>query len=195
MAYTTLANIKARLGITDSSKDAVITDILTNAIGIVESYCKQQFTGAPIVLTNEVHDLEQKNGSGMNMTFMLRHIDVASIQALRLNGAVAVTVDPSFYKWTVEGRVDIIGSITESQVRNYDDYNYFSVDYTYNSATPPDINEAISQIVTNVYRNRTGGISTQEKIGDYEIRFNPQVVDYLTADVKLILNMHRVRRV
>lgn len=39
MAYPTLANIKARLGITDSAQDDFLTSALSAARGAVESYC------------------------------------------------------------------------------------------------------------------------------------------------------------
>lgn len=192
MAYSTLSDLKARLGISDSSHDAQLQSILNGAIGIVESITGRNFTGTPVTVTDELHDMDAFTNTRNNFILMLNNADVTELTSLKLNNDV---VDSANYSWNSLGRIVLIGSYFDRAHRSYDDYDVVKVTYKHGGSTPAAINEAILQIAASTYNNRVDGVK-KESIGRYSYEVgNVAGGEAVPADVLKILKSYRIRRV
>lgn len=185
MAYPTLSDLKARLKITDSTADTVLTAILNGSVAWVESYTGRSFSGVEQTVTDEEHDLNAITQTTDSSVVMLRNIDVTAVTSVSLGDAV---LDSSEYIWNSLGRVVIYGRIFDVANLNFDDFAYIKVTYKHNKATPADISEAILTLAMTSWNDTlqqnsstassgvgsssssSAGATTSEKIGDYTIQ-------------------------
>lgn len=201
-AFTTLARAKAFLGISGDSKDTVLTMLINQITGTIESYCGRRFLRQ--TFTDEEYD-----GTGRE-ELVLKQYPVTSITRLQVNTAGDNsdswdTINSSDYFWYEEGRL----RLNNSQDRFLDrDAGYFLdhpqkyrvtyvagylIDFdqenTPASHTLPQEIEYVTLKLLSAYMNtrQSEGLSSA-KVGDVAMSFKGEIMK--DDEVKEILGKY-----
>lgn len=76
-ALTSLTRLKSRLGITDSSQDTVLTQLINECTDVIQGFCARRFIET--TYENEAYD----GGDGLRTSLMLNNFPVSSITRLQ----------------------------------------------------------------------------------------------------------------
>jgi hypothetical protein len=154
-ALTTLANLKAYLGITVADDDLLLESLIDRATDIIETICNRPFKNAdagdlPVAQT------EYFNGDGRSK-FFLKYYPISSITSIhddpdRVYGADTLIDSDEYAFWADEGIVEFDGSgLAGSGVKN------IKIVYKggYTAATLPyDIEQICIELVAILYKMR-----------------------------------------
>jgi uncharacterized phiE125 gp8 family phage protein len=167
-ALTTLANVKAILGITAATYDDILENYIDAATEAIENYCNRRFLST--VHTNEIYD-----GTGSKY-LVLRHYPI-----ITFTSAQKLISDYESNDWedletewlqhqATNGRVFYEGGFHEG-------FSNYRFTYTAGYVTiPNDVRDACEKLVVEWYNNRTkaSGV-TSERLGEYAISYSPTV--------------------
>ena len=158
-ALVSLEDVKEALGITDNTKDSILTNYINRATDAIEKYCSRRF--AFDTYTNQEYD-----GTGTNR-INLKNYPIISLTSLeeRTSGFSNTsweTIDADFYKdLDNEGQVYFTGGFTRG-VRNY--RVTYSAGYT---TIPNDLQQACITLVSFFdNQTRSSGMKS-ETLGEY----------------------------
>ena len=141
---TTLASLKAYLGITDSAKDALLQSLITGASAAVEA-----LIGRPLLSASYT---EKVDGNG-KARMMFPHFPVTAVASVKVNG-VAVSAAPANNFTSPGYRFDETMLILQG---SRFDAGFRNIELTYNAGyatIPADIQMAVNKIVGGKYRER-----------------------------------------
>src|SRR3990167_8793398 len=101
-AFTTLARAKAFLGISNDSKDTLLTILINHITGFIEAYLKRS-------LLSQTYTNEEYDGTGTE-TLVLKQFPVTAISSLQVNTSGDSsdswqTIDSQNYFWYADGRI------------------------------------------------------------------------------------------
>lgn len=178
MSLTTLAAVKAYLGITAATQDALLAALIDRGSAFAESYCGR--TIASTVYSNEAYDYK-RDGNGRDMIF-LRQVPVITFSSLSDKGTV---IDPTNYVIdTRVGIVRLVNGLTFSQ-------NPQAVLATYTAgfaSTPVDLEGAVIELVASKFKLKDRiGLAGQTIAGEsisYSIKDIPD-------GVKAVLDIYK----
>lgn len=195
---TTLSALKAELGITDTTQDALLEQLIDQASAMIETYCNRCFA--------KQRYRETIPGYG-SAYLILTMRPVISIESIKENGTLISDYsldspgsglvhrrkgwgwDPSI-AWNITWHV-----IANSEVADYE------VEYTagyvlpgdVNRTLPADIEKACIDIVKNWYLENQQGTNIQsESLGDYSVTYAKPADRTLPQTVLLTLDRWRV---
>jgi uncharacterized phiE125 gp8 family phage protein len=185
-ALTTLARVKAMLGITGSTHD----DVLTRLINAVSAYI-EKYVGRGILARD--HDAYYPSEHGDS--FLIPEFPINSVAALAI-GTVGGT-------YTAYGAADEnddwscdykVGILYVHSTRFYTDVRGVHLQYNAGyAATPHDLEEMCIRLVVNRYQ-QGGTTSTHEveseRVGDYSVSYHFSDADLTDVD-REILGMYR----
>lgn len=191
MAYTTLADVKKHLEISDTSKDDILNLLIPQAEQFVKSYTGRVFGGNQAI-TSEVHDYKS--------IIYSRYMDVVSIQSVKIGpSGDQTTLGTDDYTWNKRGRF-VLSHLP--QLQRTTDYDTVELNYTVNGGdVPADLKWATEHIIVKMFQNRKGqGEITEEKTGQYAVKYQNLAQDAMTEvhknpDMLGILNGYRRRRI
>lgn len=162
-ALCSLADLKESLGITDTSKDSLLTRLINSSTAAIENYCGRHFTVT--TYTNEEYD-----GTGTNRLNLINY-PVTALVLVERN--LSVPGDPDWDELQSEfvklvdngtsgpGQVYYLGGFFE-RTRN------FRVTYTAGfSPIPDDITDACIQLASYRYSTRVNSGLKSERLGEY----------------------------
>lgn len=185
----TLSDLKVFLGVTDGSKDAIITMLGEQASAFVE-----KVTGISFEEKTDV--VEEYDGTGTR-ELVLRHMPVTNTTDFVLkeanstdNDGVWDLIDPEDYF------VDRFSGIVKGNFRFRERFNSYQVTYSYGySETPADVQNAVCMLVSAMYNTTSAGSGSgnakSERIGDYAITYKGiEEVANTQEQVMLILNQY-----
>jgi Phage gp6-like head-tail connector protein len=203
MALDTLANVKARLGITTSADDALLDLLRDSADAFVVNHCRRDFAAGPFT---EYHP-------GDAVTLRLRNypgVAVTSLKVDRLGGFGPETVvDASAYvvdadRGVVVSRRGPFAGITPGT--EFGDFaarapRAVQVVYTASGTVPNDVKQAYAELVGHWYRHVKTMIAsqyqnvTQQTFGDATAIFSKDQIAGLPLpeDVGRLLAPYRDR--
>lgn len=184
-ALTTLARAKIFLDISGDSKDGLITMLINQATGFIESYCKRNFLQQ--TYTDEVYD-----GTGGD-TLVLKQNPVASVTRLQVNTSgdsspAWQTIDSNNYFVDASGLVrlnnPVAGFLDQDAGSFLPDPQKYRVTYAAgylidfaneNDPTkhtlPQDLEYACQLLVSGKMNTRKSGGLTAARVGDISMTF------------------------
>ncbi len=180
-----VSDAKQYLGITDTSRDALLGALVDAASEAIENFCRRRFATAQYT---EYHD------GGDSAILLLDHCPVQSVSEIHVDedhdfeNAVPIDVN-DYVLYSEEGLVVRIAGLFGAGARNV------RVIYTAGYAqTPRDVNRACVTLVASWFnrgRQSADGIDS-EQIGDYAAKFSacslpPQVTGLLTPYLEMCL--------
>jgi hypothetical protein len=163
-ALTTLARAKLLLGITDTSKDALLEALINAVTDFIETFCGRRFKEP----TNDFVEIVDGSG-GKNISVRNYPITYFAKLERRLSDNTFENVDATtFYRDDANGLIIFFGNInTDRGVANYR--------ATYKggfSTIPNDLNLACVQLVVREFNQRQGaGDIKSERLGDYNVTY------------------------
>ncbi len=178
MGLTTVANVKAYLGITGSTDDALIENLIDRVTDFIKRYCNREFTKSNY---DEYYD-----GNGTGCLF-LPNYPVVSVASLEIDGIIKASTDYAIY--ADAGMVRLKNEKFTDGVLNV------HVTYTAGYATvPKDLEQACTEVVAMKYYSRG-----TEKFGVTARSFGEGgTVSYastLPAEIKDVLDLFKRRSV
>lgn len=159
MALVTLAEVKTWLAITDSTQDALLTDLIAAVEDAILDFTETKFELTPV--TNEIHDARRQD------TLIPTGWPLASVQAVKLgvnaDGTGGDTLAATEYNYD-DVAVRLRASYMPLQ------RGYVRLDYTYGFATvPAKVKLATKLSVEAYYRMRKrGSVGTTSKAKEGE---------------------------
>ncbi|MGR3311206.1 MAG: head-tail connector protein [Candidatus Brocadiales bacterium] len=176
MGLTTVANVKAYLGIAGSTDDAFIENLTDRVTNFVQKYCNRNFTRSSY---DEYYD---GNGSGY---LFLPDYPIVSVTLLEIDDIVKASADYAIY--TDTGMVRLKNGKFNDGILNV------HMIYTAGYATvPKDLEQACTEIVAMKYYNRG-----TEKFGVTARNFGEGgTISYertLPAEIKGVLDLYKRR--
>lgn len=159
MSYITLAEAKTWLGVTGTTEDAVLGDIIAAVDGAIDNFCDVKF--AETTVENEIHDARRSD------TLVPKHWPIRSVQAVRIGvnadgtgGSVIPATD-----YTVSEEAIRFRHLTMSQQRGY-----IALDYKHGlDGVPQPVKMAARLSVEGYYRMRARksvGVVSKAKEGE-----------------------------
>lgn len=180
-ALSTLARVKAFLGLIDSKYDDTLTLLINQATGFIQTYCSRTFKRA-------THTDEEHDGNDTD-TILLKHFPVISISSFQYNSATDNTDDwqtfeTKDYFFYEDGRVKAVGgNLLNSPQRYRATYvGGYLIDFTNENDTslhtlPSELEMALMILVSGLFnRRRAQGIST-DRMGDQSTTFTDILKD------------------
>ena len=179
MAYgdlTTLANVKAWLGLPQVADDAVIARLISGVSANIQAWL-----GRTIALATYT---ETRDGSG-NAAIILKHAPVASITSLAINGlAVPAATGLADNGYRLAGRKLVLNTSLFTRAVG----NVAVVYQAGYATTPPDLEQAAIELIALRYRER-------DRIGHTSKTLAGETVAFFTGDmpasVKTVLMQYR----
>lgn len=166
MSLCTLADVKAYIGVSSSSTDAVLTTLVTNASAMVEAFCNRTFAQASYTETRNGNDKAQMCLANTPVTAVASlSVDGAAVSpAVGATGSGFVFDDMSIYLRNT-------GAFTKG-VQNV------AISYTAGFATvPPDVAQACIELVAAKFAKRERIDKQSETLG------TQQTISYSMADM------------
>ena len=166
--FATIAELKLILGITDTSKDALLTLLLTNASAYIKSETGRAF--------EEVENFtENIDGSGTR-ELILTGENITDTTDFLLESRTDVTNEDNFE--TVDATtyfVDEENGIIKGLFTFVERFEFYRVTYSYGyTEVPADIKQACLTIAQSLYQTSSGGAggnAQSEKVGEYSITY------------------------
>lgn len=124
MTYATLNQLKDQLGITDSTKDGYLADLLERVSAWINTQTNRVFVAAETVVTDQLYE---RNGPviWLGSTGIT---DITVVKAKQLRSESYLTLDPTTYYWTSNGRLELpVG------------YAFVQVSFEHGAGVPRDI--------------------------------------------------------
>lgn len=190
MTYATTEQLKQHLGITDTDQDAYLTSLLERVSSFIDTYTGVSFNSDPKSVTDELYERH-----GRVIWLHNRGItNVSEVKVKSHNTDSYKTLDTNFYQWTSNGRLSL----------SYP-YTFVQVSYEALNEVPRAIEGACIALAADVYQASanasSGGVITQEQIGDVMIRYGESHNSTATtssdqagaASPMAVLDMYRVR--
>jgi uncharacterized phiE125 gp8 family phage protein len=174
---TTLANVKAWLGLSQAADDAgVLARLITAASTNIQSWLNRTIAIASFT--------EVRDGTGTPV-LMLRHAPVTSITALVIGGvAVTAAAGTTDQGYRVAGRKLLLNtSVFAPGVGN--------VTVTYQAGyatTPPDLEQAVIELISLRYKERDRIGHTSKTLAGETVAF---FIGDMPASVKTVLMQYR----
>lgn len=157
---TTLADLKAWLGISNTTDDAQLGRLITAASDFIVQYCSRTFV-TTAVTGRKYH------GNG-NRTLVLRNWPIVSIELLQIDG---ITIDPSLYSFYDRAIYLDDGYVFTQGIAN------ITVNYTAGYATVPfGLAQACIELCSLKYR-------TRERIGHESKSIGGETVTFTVRDL------------
>jgi hypothetical protein len=194
-ALTSLARLKDRLTITDTTKDAALERIINGATGYIERYCNRRFKRT--TYTNEIHSVHGRAQDSI----ALDQIPVISISAAEYRAGT-----PSTPNWTafIADQYEIEGSGKSGLVRIYGGvphgtnsvrFSYIAgylIDFTAitditKHTLPDELSDICERIATKLWKRREAEGKAQESFESSSVTWET----LLTADDKEILDLYK----
>lgn len=176
---TTLANVKEYIGVTSGNDDKLLTRMITALSAYVQSWLSRNFALQAYV--------ETFNGLD-NTRMILNNYPIVSVASVMINGvAVPAASLPALSGWT-----GYVWTSTQLALQGYTfsrGYSNVIVSYTAGfSVTPPDIEQAVIEVIALRYkeRDRIGFVS--KSIGGETVTFS---LKDLPASVQTLLLQYR----
>lgn len=187
---TTLAAVKEFMGITNTSDDALINSLNTRVSAFVESFCNRTFLSATHI---EFHDGRPDQAEQV----LLDNFPVISITTVHddlnhIYGADSLIPAASIIVHDDTGvlrRADGI-FFTEG-------FKNIRIEYVAGfTATPPDLEQAVIEIIAVKVRNRGKGAEKSEKLGRWSVTYRDAGGGELnmTAETASTLNRYKNRK-
>jgi len=162
-ALTTLANVKALLGITDTVSDDILENYIDAATEAIENYCKRRFTST--TYTDEVYD-----GTGTKY-LNLKHYPVTAItvreKLISDYGSDSWDdLQDEWFQFQENGRVIYNIGFDEG----FSNYRFtYVAGYV---VIPDDVRDACEKIAVTWFqaKKKAGGIQS-ERLGEYSVTF------------------------
>jgi hypothetical protein len=178
LPLTSLSTVQQYLGLSSTTDDELLTELVARASDGVRSYCGRDFALADC---HEYHD-----GDGGD-TVLLEQRPVAEVFALSQDGAGIAAEEFAVYpeagivrlKWGVFGR----------GARNV--YVGYRAGY---ESIPGDVEQAAIEWTAGLYRARGAGGRqvTSERVGDYAVTYDGGEGEGAPANVRAALDPYRV---
>ncbi|MEY2864602.1 MAG: hypothetical protein RLY58_2309 [Pseudomonadota bacterium] len=164
MALTTKANVKAFLGLTNATDDALLDRLIESASAFIENWLGRQVMAAPAI--------DHQSGSGKDV-LILRDTPVISVESVTVNGVLlSQATDAAQTGWVVvddwlvyqhgiwpRGRRNVVIECTVGF-----------------SSVPPDIEQAVIDLVALRYKER-------DRIGHRSKSLAGETVSYMINDL------------
>lgn len=194
-ALTSLARLKDRLTITDTTKDAALERIINGATGYIERYCNRRFKRT--THTNEVHTIHARGQDLLS----LKQIPVISISALEYRAGTPAT--PSWTGFTTD-QFEISGDGSAGLVRVYGTVPFgtnsvratyiagYLIDFTAitditKHTLPDDLSDICERIATKLWKRREAEGKTQESFESSSVSWG----ELLDSNDKEILDQYK----
>ena len=164
MALTTKANVKAFLGLTNVTDDALLDRLIESASAFIENWLGRKVLSAPAI--------DYQSGSGKDV-MILRDTPVVSVQSVTVDGAVlSPTTDATQTGWAViDDWLVYQHGIWPRGRRN------IVIEYTAGFASvPPDIEQAVIDLVALRYKER-------DRVGHRSKSLAGETVSYMINDL------------
>ena len=155
---TTLANVKSWLGITNTSDDALLAQLITGYSQFVTEYCSRDFVQT--TYTDQIYD-----GSGSSV-LVLRQYPILSISAISIDGVAVPSTSFSH-----NGRAVLLktGQVFTSS------YGNVSVSYQAGYSTiPTGLERAVIELIGQRYTEK-------DRIGHASKQLAGETVSFITA--------------
>jgi len=161
-ALTTLDAVKALLGITGSSDDAVLTHLINAATDWIERVTGQR----RFKQTTHTNELFDGNGSHNLFTRNYPNVSITLLEKRTSPSAFETIASAKYYVDPVIGRI-LLDERTERGAANY------RITYIAGYATiPTDLEQLCIKLVVDEFNSRSGGGGiTQESLGEYSVTF------------------------
>ncbi len=178
-AFTTLADTKLWLGVTSSTDDTLLTNLIVAASAFIETWVSR-------TLGQATYTAETYDGPG-GVRLALRNYPVLSISALSIDGiSIPQSTSPAANGWVLSSSkagVVLRGYTFSEGVENV--LVTYSAGY---ATTPPDVAQACKELVGLRYKER-------DRIGFVSKAISGEVVTYSQKDmsegIKTLLNSYR----
>lgn len=173
---TTLANVKAWLGLSQPADDAIVARLITAESANVQSWLNRTIAIAPYT--------ETRDGTG-NAVILLRHPPVISITSLAVDGlAVPAATGLTDTGYRLAGRKLLLNTAIFTR-----GLGNVTVTYQAGYATPPpDLEQAVIELIALRYKERDRiGHSSKSLAGETVAFF----IGDMPASVKTVLMQYR----
>jgi uncharacterized phiE125 gp8 family phage protein len=192
MALTSLANVKEYLGISGTTYDALLTNLITRMEAFIERYCDRPF--AQTTYTDEKYDGEYNNGG----LLLLNHWPLISVASLYDD------LDCDYTSSTLIDSDDYLTYLDEGIIRlkngvefNEGDQN---IKITYDAgvtSVPADLEQATIEMVAEKFNVRGSEGKKSEKLGRWGVTYitDPVVGRIaMSESVRAVLEAYKLRR-
>jgi hypothetical protein len=223
--YVTYQEVRAYLGIVDSSEDIYIKLLIPKVMAFIDRYTKRTFGwGDPTdnTITSAYNDITTQEGKLNGELYdgyagkllYLYNTDIASIDELKLGISTMnswTVLNSAEYVWRDDGRIVLGGNYFNSYDSNAwsgdspsffgtiaSGYQTISVKYHYGVyGVPPEIALACLDICLSLYTLRKNLGVKREKVGDMEVDFqtNVRAALHSNPDCLGVLNVYKKRNV
>lgn len=138
MGLTTVANVKAYLGVAGSADDALIENLIDRVTNFIQKYCNRKFTKSNY---DEYYD-----GSGAGYLF-LPNYPIVSVSLLEIDGIIKTSTDYAIY--VDAGMIRLKNGKFSEGVLNV--HVLYTAGY---STIPKDLEQACTELVAMKYYSR-----------------------------------------
>jgi len=191
MAYTTVAQVKLYLDISEDTDDALLSNLIDYAQKAIDGYAGRSFEASA--------DSTRYFTVGVDTEGRMLYLDedLASITSIITNADATspTTLETSDYITHPRNRapyhaIEILGSSNESWTYSDDPQSGISVTgkWAWSTSAPNDIVHACNRLTAYFYRQKDAGVFDTTAIPDAGIIQIPQGIP---RDVQLILNPYR----
>ena len=183
-SLTSLDNLKEVLGITDNSKDSLLTNIINRSTDIIESYCN----GRRFASTSYTE--EEYDGTGTKY-INARHFPITAMTAYDRNqGSVGTTdwnsLQSDYIKYIDDGVGPGQFYYEHGFIRGARNYRFsYTAGYT---TIPNDLEEACLELSVWIYKDRQSKGLKSESLGEYSYTketFTGNPIENLGIDLTL----------
>ena len=191
-ALTTLARLKAVMGIGSDSNDSALIMMINQATGFIEQYTKRR-------LNSQTYTNEEYDGTG-NASLVLKQFPVTDLSSFQYNQAEDnsddwQTYNTNDYWWYDDGRIHMrTGRLMERTQKYRATYTAgYLIDFDNENdpslhTLPPELEYACQQLVSGLFNKRSSGGIQTSKIGDQSITYTSELMN--SPEIKAILDKY-----
>ena len=183
----TLAFAKEYIGISVTTYDSLLSDLIAEASLIVNEYCNRTFT---LTTYSEYYDIFQPSYG-----LILKKIPITAISTIVLNPntVYSETVQGSQYIYSSYGEVQLLPTSTSTAIFPTG-FRSVQANYTAGFATIPiSIQGATAEMVKNLYYLSTNDTTKEsEKLGDYSYARRKVDNSLLTPEITAVLDRYKL---
>lgn len=191
MAYTSVSALKSYAGITGTTDDALLLELVIRAQAAIDHYCGRTFESA----TDATHYFTVDEDTDDDILYLDDDLCQITSIVTDADASSPVTLTDTEYVTVPRNRtpyhaIKLLSSSDNSWTYTYDAQNGVTVTgrWAWSVTAPDDITHACTRLAAYYYRQKDAGVFDTTAIPDAGVIQIPQGIP---ADVKIMLNDYR----